>query len=575
MKEKSTEKSQTVKLSELAGELSEELWHDHQGNGWATVIVQGHQEHWRLTSIGFRRWLRGKFLDVFGGVPGRQAEQDAIGMLESVAYYKGKQHEVFTRIAGSEGRIYVDLADSDWTVIEIGPGGWRPVQPSPVRFRRSRGMLSLPLPTEGGDLDDLRRFVNVTGDDDWYLFLACLTAALRPTGPYPALQFRGEQGSAKSTVARVHRSLIDPSAAMLRAEPREVRDLMIAAQSSWCVTLDNVSRIPDWLSDALCRLATGGGFATRELYTDDGEMIFDAMRPVVLTGIEDFVTKGDLRDRTVVIDLEPITEKGRLAEKKLWADFESCRPQLLGTLFNALAGVLAIEPEVEMVRLPRMADFAIHGVALGKVLEWPEGAFFEAYAANRASARALTLEDWAPAPLIMQSIGFDGTATELLAKLEERSGKSRDELHKAGGWPKSSSALSNQLRRLAPDFRAAGWADIRFERSGQMRTIRILDPRTQQEQTGKTPSSPSSASPQGALEFGRGGGGDGVRNDDDDDDDDVVTRKRRRPSSFAADDSDDGDDGVLPPAFLDDLDGEQLKEIYGDEGLEELQEVDA
>ena len=111
------------------------------------------------------------------------------------------------------------------------------------------------------------------------LLAAWLVAAFRPHGPYPILVLHGEQGSAKSTTARVLRALLDPNTAPLRGEPRDLRDVMIAASNGWIISFDNLSRIPHWLSDALCRLATGGGFSTRELYTDSEEVLFDAQRP--------------------------------------------------------------------------------------------------------------------------------------------------------------------------------------------------------------------------------------------------------------------------------------------------------
>src|SRR5207237_3972573 len=114
-----------------------------------------------------------------------------------------------------------------------------------------------------------------------------LVATLRPTGPYPILVSHGEQGSAKSTLVRVLRSLVDPNTAALRTTPRDERDLVIAATNGWLIALDNLSHLPDWLSDALCRLATGTGFATRELYTDGEESLFVAQRPIVLDGIEE------------------------------------------------------------------------------------------------------------------------------------------------------------------------------------------------------------------------------------------------------------------------------------------------
>jgi hypothetical protein len=128
-------------------------------------------------------------------------------------------------------------------------------------------MLPLPYPREGGSITSLRGFVNVANDDDWALLLAWLVAAFRPHGPYPVLVLHGEQGSAKSTVARVLRALVDPGTASLRSEPRDARDLIISATNGWCVALDNLSHLPVWLSDAICSLATGGGFGTRELFT--------------------------------------------------------------------------------------------------------------------------------------------------------------------------------------------------------------------------------------------------------------------------------------------------------------------
>ena len=166
------------------------------------------------------------------------------------------------------------------------------VENPPVRFRRSKAILPLPEPVIGGSVNALRQFVNV-GDADWPLFLAALLAAYRPGRPYPILNLHGEQGSAKTTTARMFRGLIDPNTAPVRAEPREPRDLMIAANNGLVVALDNLSHIPAWLSAGLCRLSTGGGFSTRTLYENDEETVFDAMRPVVVNGIEEVATRSD------------------------------------------------------------------------------------------------------------------------------------------------------------------------------------------------------------------------------------------------------------------------------------------
>ncbi len=184
-------------------------------------------------------------------------------------------------------------------------------------------MQALLRPVQDGNIEELRGFLNLGTDDDqpnqWRLLVGWLLMALRPTGPYPVLCLYGEQGSAKSTAVRMLRSLVDPNTSPLRAEPRDTRDLAIAASNQWCVSLDNLSRIPVWLSDALCRLATGGGFSTRELYSDGEEYVFDGQRPVILNGITEIATRGDLMDRALVITLPPIPDEKRLPERELCA----------------------------------------------------------------------------------------------------------------------------------------------------------------------------------------------------------------------------------------------------------------
>ncbi len=191
-----------------------------------------------------------------------------------------------------------------------------------------------------GRVDELRRFINVP-DGDWPLIVAWQAAAMRPRGPYPVLCLHGEQGSAKSTTARVVRELIDPNAAPLRCEPKEPRNLMIAANNGLVVALDNISHLPPWLSDALCRLATGGGFSTRTLYENDEETIFDAQRPVILTGIEEIVTRSDLLDRSLLINLQPIDESRRRPEANFWRDFDDAKPRAFGAMLEVISTAAA------------------------------------------------------------------------------------------------------------------------------------------------------------------------------------------------------------------------------------------
>ena len=186
-----------------------------------------------------------------------------------------------------------------------------------------------------GPIEVLRSFLNVQSDNDFVLVVAWALAVLRNRGPYPVIVLSGEQGSAKSTFSAILRALLDPNTAPLRALPREDRDLFIAASNGHVLAFDNVSGLPGWISDTLCRLATGGGFAVRQLYTDQDEVLFDAARPVILNGIEEIVTRPDLADRAVFLTLQPIPEEHRRPEQELWAAFDAARPRVLGVLLDA------------------------------------------------------------------------------------------------------------------------------------------------------------------------------------------------------------------------------------------------
>lgn len=245
--------------------------------------------------------------------PTGEALASAIATLEGFARFACAERETFVRVAGNLERILIDLCDTEWRQIEVDAFGWRIVESSKpsVRFRRAHGMLPLPVPQPGGSLKDLRGFVNVGSDDDFCLLMAFCIGALHPFGPYPILVLHGEQGSAKSTTTRVIRSLVDPNVAPLRSEPRDARDLMIAANNGWMIPFDNISRLEPWLSDCLCRLSTCGGFSTRTLYSDAEETIFKAQRPVILNGIEELAVRGDLLDRCIVLDLPKIEDTQR------------------------------------------------------------------------------------------------------------------------------------------------------------------------------------------------------------------------------------------------------------------------
>jgi hypothetical protein len=396
-----------------------------------------------------------------------EALTSAISTLEGFARFQGSERAVHVRLAESADKVFLDLGDQQWHAIEISKEGWRIVESCdcPIRFRRPNGMLALPTPERGGTISGLRSFLNVSGDDDFLLIAGWLLATLHPRGPYPILILHGEQGSAKSTASKILRSLVDPNVAPVRSEPTEPRDLMIAATNGLVCAFDNISRLENWLSDSICRLSTGGGFGTRQLYSDDEEKIFAVKRPVILNGIEELATRGDLLDRSIVVYLPRIPDEQRVGEEEFMRHFNSARACLLGSLLDAVSAALRNSESVRLEKPPRMIDFCIWIVAAEDMLGWKHGAFLDAYRANQQRANELPLETPCAEAVRKLHLPWEGTATELLATLEpltdERGRRSK-------GWPTSGRGVSNTLRRLAPNLRQAG-IFVEFTRVGKGR----------------------------------------------------------------------------------------------------------
>src|SRR6516165_7485465 len=465
-------KKQADILIELASIA--ELFHDRDDVGYARFDVNEHPENWPIRSRGFKRWLARGFYESTQTAPSSDAMQAALGVLEARAQFDAPEHEVHVRVAGHDGCIYIDLADRDWRAIEIDQGGWRIVDSSPVYFRRSSGMKPLPEPVAGGSLhDDLRPLLNVKTDDEFVLTVAWLLAALRPSGPYPVLALTGEQGSAKSMRSNFLRALADPNSVPLRALPRSEHDVFIAARNSHVLAYDNASGLPDWLSDTFCRLATGGGFSTRELYTDQDEVLFGSKRPIILNGIDDIATRPDLADRCIVQTLAAISEEKRELEAELWAKFEEKRPRILGALLTAVSHGLKTLPDVKLDRKPRMADFAQWVTACEGAL-WAKGTFMAAYTGNIEEAVETVLENDQVAAVLRTYMdttpdGFTGTAADLLGALNAVASETQQ---KAKRWPKSPATLAKTLRRIAPPLRKIA-IDVAFDRENRQRKITI------------------------------------------------------------------------------------------------------
>ena len=502
------EPTQADMLIDLAG--AAELFHAADSTAYAEIEINGHRETWPVRTKGFRRWLARQFFENTGGAPSSEALHSALNVIEAKAHFDGPERPVYIRVGGLDDRLYLDLGDETWRAIEITTTGWHVVENPPVRFRRTAGMQPLPVPVPGGSVELLRTFLNIQSDADFVLVVAWALAVLRDRGPYPVLVLSGEQGSAKSTLGGLLRALLDPNTAPLRALPRDDRDLFIAANNGHVLAFDNVSGVPSWISDTICRLATGGGFAVRQLYTDQDEVLFNATRAVILNGIEDIVTRPDLADRAIFLTLEAISEERRRPEAELWAAFEAERPKILGVLLDAVVQGLKMLPDTKLERLPRMADFALWASACETAI-WPAGTFWSAYCGNRDEAVDSVI-DADPVGSAIRSLmdsrtEWVGTASDLLGALSVEVG---ERIAKSKTSPATARALSGRVRRAATFLRKVG-INIAFDKEGRART-RIIRISCVADDTGAAPSRPSAPSAKMVdVAYGKGSKAAGVR----------------------------------------------------------------
>lgn len=415
----------------------------------------------RLRSQRFRSLLDKLFFDAHKSTTGGGAKTDALGTLEGIAIHSSPKQQVFVRVGEDGNRLYVDLANDKHEVVEIQTSGWSILTDCPIQFFRPRGMLPLPRPVDDGDVIELYEFLNVASTDEFVLIVSWLVAALRCRGPYPILVLQGRHGSAKSSTSRILRALTDPNAAPIRTPPRDTRDLAIAAQNAQVLAFDNLSGVPDWLSDAMCRVATGGGFATRELYSDGEEKIFSATRPIILNGIDDILARPDLADRALVVTLPEIPADRRRDEKSISTAFATAAPRILGALLDGLARGLKHEPSLTLEATPRMADFVRSATAALPAFGLPSKSLVNAMAKSKAEATAVALDADRLAHAILallDEVGgrWSGTASELLAAVHAAAVRGDIDRDAKRELPSAANVLTNRLRRIAPTLAEVG-----------------------------------------------------------------------------------------------------------------------
>ena len=462
-------KAQAVSLVELA-ENEYRLGIADDGRPFAVPLTGPNLAVFMRGPTGLRQQLSRRFYNQKGQVPSQSALTDALGVIEAKAQSASRE-PLWLRVGEHGAGVVIDLGTAAGAAVEANAEGWRIVDRSPIVFRRTELTMPLPIPERGGDLEQLRAVLNVN-DESWPLLLGWLISVFIPEIPHPILLFAGEQGCGKSTAARLVTKVADPSAAPLQAPPASVENWITTAQGSHVVTLDNLSGVPVWLSDALCRAVTGESLAKRTLYTDGDLSVTKFRRCVVLTTIAPGALRGDLAERLVTVDLERIDPRHRRSETELRARFDQMHPRLLGAALDLLTQVLEALPGIDLEQHPRMADMAEVYAAVDQVTG---STSLATYLTNSDKiAQAVVSDDLVASAVVDLMAAHDnwtGTPTQLLDQLTQQ--QYPDSKRPPKGWPQTTSNLSRQLKLATTALRQVGF-DVESDRDATPNRKRIF-----------------------------------------------------------------------------------------------------
>lgn len=444
---------------------------------YASLQIKHSYENYLVNSEKFKKYLRGRYYYLFNKTLSNSQLSEAIETIIAIEEFNSQSyHETFIRVGGDYNSIYLDLCTPNNDIVEINRDSWTIKKTSPIKFTRPRTIHSLPIPIKGGKISNIDRFINIK-DEDKILVYSFLLSCLIPTGPYPILIVQGSQGSGKSFFCKLLKNLVDPVFAPIRSLPRNEEDLVITAQKNRLLAFDNLSGLKNSMSDAFCKLATGGGFSTRKFFENKEEVVFSTLRPLILNGIDYIARRPDLADRSIIINLEPIRKKERKSEEELLQEIELIKPKILGSLLDALSIALKEYENVNLEAPPRMADFSKWATAAETGFGFERGTFIKAYEKNQLETAQEAVEHDIVISTIIDCLkkekGISGNASYILAKLENYL---TIDPKRTKDWVTSPNQLKNILIRIQPILEA-NHITYNYERNnnGRIHTLEIYD----------------------------------------------------------------------------------------------------
>ncbi|WP_052769952.1 hypothetical protein [Paenibacillus sp. IHB B 3415] len=441
------------------------LFLDQHHEPYASIESTGSKVVHKVGGKSFKQWLFVRYFEEKGTPPSAEAIRQTLQLLEAQAHMRNQVHPLFFRVAEAEGVIYYDLADSQWQHVQITQQGYQITREHPLLFQRTALTKTQVMPQNGGKLSNILNHLRIKNDLDGLLFMIYLVTCFIPNISHPALILSGEKGAAKTTTARMIRSIVDPSHQDIAFMPKGTTNLALSLSRQFMLSLDNMDTLRPETSDLLCMAVTGGSISKRKLFTDDDETVLSFKGCLTLNGIGVVANRSDFLDRAILLELERIDEHDRMEEAEIWRVFEADKPLILGAIFELISKAMVTYPEVHLSALSRMADFTRWGYAIAQAANVDGDLFLQAYEKNRSRINEEVMSSNPVATaicfLMEEQFIWEGSVSKLLGVLEQIA-LSKKINTRSRLWPRAAHVLSIRLQQIRSNLEEYGiYYDIR------------------------------------------------------------------------------------------------------------------
>src|SRR5215204_1774534 len=530
---------------------------------WATVVTAtglSYREVISIESKRFETYISGLYYaDTDGEVANKEAISDTIRILAAKALFENQTtKELHLRVAWNSAEkqeeIYYDLTDQKRRCVRITSQGWQIIPHTQDALFRRFGQLRQVEPLSNypqGVFDKFLDLMHITDPHQRLLSKVRIISYFIPDIAHPIDLAHGEKGSVKTTFCRCVKRLVDPSMPELLTNPSDKREFAQQLYHNYLLLYDNVRFTADWFSDEVCKAVTGGGISKRQLFTDDEDIVYDYRRCITINGINIALVEPDALDRSILSEYKRLPDDKRRSESEVLAEFERMKPQLLGYIMDILVKALQLKANLNLDRLPRMADFAIWGEAIAQALGYKESEFLTAYYANIGAQNVEAIEATILGPVLVKFVNnlilikqgqqvqpvvdsqgdsdlstkvllWEGRPDDLLRALNDVAIKPefRIDIQKIRGWPKKGNQLTKILRPMLSNLREGYGLAITIDSDTTGKKTGTKNARWIEIRKVSPPSSPSSPEENQAQKQGRNGegtsmdSGDGISTSD-------------------------------------------------------------